>query len=612
MSLATSVLSWFPPGNAARNIPPTTADTLEAPSGVPRVPARRRGKPWVKSTIRVTRDTWRSWAGLISTRPKRLYCDDAGGPWRSPRSLADLQAIVQDARAEGVSVRVFGSSHSWAALVPNDSGYVVDNRMIGAEDGHYTMTVEPPRPGRKARATVPPGAISSEFEEWLWDMGYTLPVSAFEDCFTMGGMAATATHGTSKDFGTLSDLVVGVTFVDGLGNVRRWTRETATEDELTAAQCSLGCLGLVYSLTFEVEPRYEVLHEARSFPIDSLFADTDAARENLRRLHEEHDSIEFFWWPTRFSGVPGLSAPELNPDIWVLSTRRDGAAAARPRSELRRFVDHQIIDLGTFVPAGLGMRPLVKSTQGLKLLGWLTCFSNAWGLVRNGAWRIPQYQANHFVNAGGVEFILNVACEWSVPFRRNAPLDAPDGYERLRQCFARIHGMVQDAFTRYPAGDPRRIPITIGFEMRMLRSSSALLSPGYQPADKRDEYWIAAPEIVTMAEHPAWPDFVERANIELLTNTAVFGDQVRCHQAKPCHGYPHPDYPTGSTADYLRDQYRRAGTWDRFLAVRRDVDPDGVFLNPYLRSWFFGETPAVGASADAGEAEQRATRPAER
>lgn len=71
-----------------------------------------------------------------------------------------------------------------------------------------------------------------------------------------------------------------------------------------------------------------------------------------------------------------------------------------------------------------------------------------------------------------------------------------------------------------------------------------------------------------------------------MTTSAALGDQVRCHQAKPFHGWPHPDYPVDGMRGYLRDQYRAAGTWERFLAVRRDIDPEGVFLNPYLRAWF--------------------------
>src|SRR5262249_20187628 len=157
--------------------------------------------------------------------------------------------------------------------------------------------IEPADPanGRKARATVPPGITSRELELWLWASGYTLPMSSVEDCFTVGGMVATATHGAGMDLPCLSDQVVAMTFVDGLGEVRRWTRESATPDQLGALRTNLGALGLVYDVTLEVEPRYEVHFEAKTVPYADFFADTDAARARLRREHEEHLSVEFFW-----------------------------------------------------------------------------------------------------------------------------------------------------------------------------------------------------------------------------------------------------------------------------------------------------------------------------
>src|SRR5262245_44233611 len=164
------------------------------PGEAPFIRVRRRGLPWVHSTIRVTRKMWRNWSRELSATPARLYCDDAGGPWKSPRTLEDLQAIVREARAAGQKVRVFGSSHSWSRLVPTE-GFLVDNRFIGAKGDRFEAHVEPAKDGRKARATVPPGLLSSEFEHWLWEHGYSLPASAFEDCFTVGGMASTATHG---------------------------------------------------------------------------------------------------------------------------------------------------------------------------------------------------------------------------------------------------------------------------------------------------------------------------------------------------------------------------------------------------------------------------------
>jgi FAD/FMN-containing dehydrogenase len=549
----------------------------------------------VKSTIRVDRTRWRNWSGEITCTPGRLYCDELEGPWRSPRTLEDLQEIVRDARAERAKVRVFGSSHSWSRLVPADGGYLVDGRMIGSQDGWYRPSIEPaPADGtRKARATAYPGMLSSEFEHWLWAMGYSMPASAFEDCFTLGGMAATATHGTGLEIGTVSDMIVGATFVDGLGNVRRWTRETASADEIAAIQCGLGCLGLIYDLTFEVEPRYEVLHESRVVPYDSLFADNDDARAALRDLHESHTSIEFFWWPFVFSGISGFSRPAINPNMWILSTKKVFPADARPRGAIRRFLHLDILDMYAMMINGLFLRQLRNKPRWSFVMVWLLSFTPAWVWLRSGSYRMPQYDANHFVNAGGVEFVLAIASEWSVPFRRDAELSQPDGYERVRASFAVLHDLVVSAFETHDLTDPRASPILLSVEMRTLAASTALLSPGYQPDDQRSELCIAAPEIVTTIDHPAWREFAHTANLAMTNQPEIFGTQVRCHQGKPCHPFPHPNHPEGGMRSYLREQYRAAGSWDRFLAVRQDVDPDGIFLNEYLRDWF---GPDLGAA----------------
>lgn len=559
-----------------------------APAGPPRVRARRRRLPWVHSTIRVTRDAWRNWSGELRCVPKRLYCDDAGGPWRSPRTLEDLQRIVLAAREESAPVRVFGSSHSWSRLSPSDGGYMVDNRMIGADGDYYRLHLEPAAPdgSRGARATAPPGMLSQEFEEWLWAMGYTLPASAFEDCFTLGGMAATATHGSGIDVGTVSDHVAGMTFVDGLGDVRRWSRETATPDQLAAIQCGLGCLGLIYDITFDVVPRMEVLHTAKAVPYDSLFADTDEARAALRALHETHDAVEFFWWPFRFRGAPLISPPEINPDVWLLLMDRVVPDTARPRSALRRFVHLQVIDVAAMTFSGLMMNLMRPFPRTAFLLPWVTCFTNLWVSARSGSWRVPYYEGQHFVNATGVEFVLALAAEWQVPFDRRADVNAPDGYERVRQSFDTLHGLCVSWFREHRITDCRASPVILSVEMRTLTAGSALLASNYQPEERRRTTHFAAPEIVTTAAHPAWDEFVRAANLAMTARPEVFGRSVRCHLAKPMHMLPHPDFPDDAMAGYCRAQCADDDAWSRFHAVRREVDPDGIFLNDYLLAWF--------------------------
>lgn len=559
---------------------------------------RHRGAPFVRaaqrtfmgahSTVRVLRGRWRNWSRELESRPTRLYCDLPGGTHPSPRTLADLQRIVRDARALGVPVRVFGSSHSWAALCPADGGFLVDNRMIGAVGDRYELSVEPPSADgtRKARATCPPGLISKEFEEWLWEMGYSLPASAFEDCFTMGGMASTATHGVGIDIPTVSDMVAGVTFVDGLGEVRRWDRESATEDEMAAAQCGLGCLGLVYSFTFEVEPRYEVVSETFVVPFDSLFGDTDEARRELREVHERYTTVELFWWPFSFRGVPFLSRMIINPHLWVLTTRRVQAEHVPRRTWFHKWLLFNVLDLPAMVLSGYANRVFVRFPQTVFLLSLGTAFTRLWVGARRGARRIPQYDANHLVNATGVEWLLCQSIEWSVPFYPGAADGAPDGYERMRRAFATMRAMVSQAFDDHHWTDPRSVPVTFAMEMRTLAPSSALLSPSYQPEGLRGAVRYAAPEIVSNADHPAWKEFAHRANAVMTADRATYGEEVRPHLAKQCRDFPHADFGEEGMTGYMREQYVRAGTWDRFLAVRAAVDPDGVFLNDFLREWF--------------------------
>ena len=552
----------------------------------PFISALTRRLPWVNATVRVTGNLWRNWARTLEARPARLYSDHAGGPRRSPRTLDELQAIVRDARAEGATVRVFGSSHSWAHLVPTD-GFLVDNRKIGAEGERYVTRIEPADPtrGRKARATVPPGITSRELELWLWASGYSLPASSVEDCFTVGGMVATATHGAGQELRGLSDQVVGMTFVDGLGEVRRWTRENTTPDELAALQTNLGALGLIYDVTLEVEPRYEVHFEMRTVPYEELFEDSDAARARLRGAHEKHLSVEVFWWPFKFEGVPFLSRPVLNPDVWLLTATKEIPAGVPRRSAFQRFVHMQLLDIPTMALDGYLVRALSASPRLVGRLPIAFCATNLWVAVRGGSFRVPAYDAVHYVNATGVEFVPATACEWSIPFRPAARDDEPDGYERVRAAFAELHALVEAAFHGHEPTDPRAAPVNLAIEMRTMAPSRALLSPQWLPEAEQEAIRFAVPELVTSAHQPAWPEFLRRAHTAMVGDPARFGDDVRCHLAKEWRDLPHPRHAEGM-AGFQRAWSQAAGTWQRFLAVRAAVDPDGVFLNDFLRGWF--------------------------
>ena len=107
-----------------------------------------------------------------------------------------------------------------------------------------------------------------------------------------------------------------------------------------------------------------------------------------------------------------------------------------------------------------------------------------------------------------------------------------------------------------------RFQVHFPIECRFVRADDIYLSP----ASGRDSAYIAAHMYKGMA-YQAYFDAVEAI--------------LRSYGGRPHWGKMH-----SLTARELRPLYPR---WDDFQAVRRQLDPDGLFLNPYLRT-ILGET----------------------
>jgi hypothetical protein len=294
-------------------------------------------------------------------------------------------------------------------------------------------------------------------------------------------------------------------------------------------------------------------------------------------------------------------ARRLNPNVWLLTATKAIPESVKPRSQLLRWIHRCALDLPTLAIGGAIMNVLQASPRLAGYLPYALCMTNVWVAARSGTYRVPAYEAIHYVNSAAVEHTLCRACEWSIPFRPAAPDDAPDGYERVRRSFATLHDLIAAAFREHPITDPRSGPANFALEMRTMAPSRALLSPQHLPDEEQGAVRFAVPELVTSARQPAWPEFVRRANGAIVEDTARFGEQVRCHLAKEWSDLPYRDHAGGMPA-FLRAQYQAAGTWQRFLAVREALDPEGIFLNDFLRTWF-----EIGAATGDGTTLGRST-----
>lgn len=85
-----------------------------------------------------------------------------------------------------------------------------------------------------------PGISVANLTKIAQDHGLEIQSPTVFNYPTVGGIMATAAHGTGNATRTFSDYVVSFSIVDGFGNLRT---DVKTEDELRAAGCNLGCLG---------------------------------------------------------------------------------------------------------------------------------------------------------------------------------------------------------------------------------------------------------------------------------------------------------------------------------------------------------------------------------
>ena len=112
-------------------------------------------------------------------------------------------------------------------------------------------------------------------------------------------------------------------------------------------------------------------------------------------------------------------------------------------------------------------------------------------------------------------------------------------------------------------------------ECRFVRGDDIWLSPAYQ----RDSAYIAVHMYQGMP-YRAYFDAIE----------AIF---------RRCEGRPHWGKMHTLTAETLAARYPR---WHDFLRVRQRLDPQGVFLNDYLRRLFGVGASATSATGAAGQA----------
>lgn len=215
---------------------------------------------------------WQNWVGYERATPEQKL---------TPSSVAELQDIVKNARANKKRVRVTGAAHSFSGCAKPEEIAVSLHNMRGL------ISVD-----KEAKlATLHAGTYLYEIGAALKEHGLALENMGDVQAQTIAGAASTATHGTGITLGSIANQVVTWEWVDGKGEVHTHHRGDPKTDELgNALHASLGMLGIFTKLTLKVVDLYG-LKEAN---------EVLGFEEGLARFHEtahSHRHLEWFYFP---------------------------------------------------------------------------------------------------------------------------------------------------------------------------------------------------------------------------------------------------------------------------------------------------------------------------
>lgn len=174
-----------------------------------------------------------NWAGNLTYSTDNLA---------TPASVEEVCRVVK----ETAKLRALGSRHSFNAIADSNKNQISLKRLdqIAIDDKAHTV---------KVGAGITYGALSP----YLDAHGYALHNLASLPHISVAGAIATATHGSGVRNGNLATAVSALDIVTADGKIISLSRQKDGEQFL-ASVVALGALGVVTSVTLNLQPTYQV------------------------------------------------------------------------------------------------------------------------------------------------------------------------------------------------------------------------------------------------------------------------------------------------------------------------------------------------------------------
>ena len=281
--------------------------------------------------------TWRNWAGTETVEPQRVV---------TPRTVNEVADAIKQAVQDGLKVKAIGSGHSFSGVAVAPGLQIRPDHL----DGLVSVDSE------SGLVTVEAGIPLHRLNPLLAEQGLAMEILGDIDRQTIAGAVSTGTHGSGREFGSISTQVRALELVLADGSV-----VTCSADErpelFAAARVSIGALGVITKVTLQCVPLYALRAIDAPLPLEQTL-------EELDDLVEANDHFEFFWFP------------HTDTALTRKFQRLPADTELKPMSRFSRTVDDRIVSnigfeamlrVGTRVPRLVpGITRFVTRTVGAR------------------------------------------------------------------------------------------------------------------------------------------------------------------------------------------------------------------------------------------------------
>ena len=472
-----------------------------------------------------TRKRWRNHTGNQSVEPLRIY---------RPGTLEELQEIVRTAERDRTTVRAVGSGHAWSDVALT-TGYLVRTDRLNRplELDHLRGDWDGPRLERTQA-----GIRLRELNRALAKRGLALKQMGGYDGQTVAGVISTSTHGSGIELGPLP----------------------TSSARSTSSPPAAGCTGSSAPAARPTPPRSRARSRRRAAPGRPLVR-RRGRRHGLhgRRLlgRDRGDRRVLAQGGARAArlvagarGAAGAPCEEASRhyEIYLNPYPREGndhrcivctrnVTDGRRRRAWDRLRRHWWIELASRLKITpilgnliLDLKPESSPRQIDKLLGWL----------RDNEYSGPSYKV---LNIGAANLLPAYSSEIAVPLADDNHLKAIDVLFEVAEKHRGLGSVYHSAMIalRFTTGSPAYMSMMNGGETMMI-------------------------ELIQMTDTEGGYELLGRLRGGALPprRPPALGPGQHAHR-QPRHAPPHvPDY-------------------DRWLDVRKQLDPHGTFDSPFAK-----------------------------